>query len=503
MSLLPLLIGGEKYIKALIEEFHDIDKIYNKLKNQAIQLVEPNKIGFFSIIALRKEQELLNTVLVEHVLRDLEQVLKTSSPDPLYGVLETASLVQNEEFIGRILDALERYINDPVKADLLTESIATILETAISQEHVSIVEYLYKKCIDNKDRVIQIIYKEAFADNRVIEQLNKQIIRKIISDGTNGSRKEKGEEIYKSVLKAASLTGNTDFITKVLDLIEKDPEFSSDKDRQAFLQNSLITILENAISAKSVSVMECLCKKYAACSDYVINYLNQKFKDNEFDEICESILVALSNIGNKDIIVSVLDRIQVYQNVSHNEQVIRQVIQNILSNATHYSTGQEDYSLVKQVCYLCTKAGAIKVIFQEECGIFKSSIEKRIEDLEKGNKLLQSEALRECNNSYLPGIVNGLAQTAYIAYDEYTKDPKYNKRQENTDLILSLMQIRNILQFSIDVQESPCHERKGLWSEMRQTLGTFIMRKSDILLENPEPETASSQKEECDILEPV
>lgn len=140
---------------------------------------------------------------------------------------------------------------------------------------------------------------------------------------------------------------------------------------------------------------------------------------------------------------------------------------------------------------------------------FKSSIEKRIEGLEKENKLSQSEALREYNYSYLPGIVNGLAQTAYIAYDEYTKDPKDNKRQENTDLIFSLMQIRNILQFSIDVQKYSCHERQDLWDEMYQTPGTFIIRKrsnnaadeleipvitSDILSENPAPKNQQPQE---------
>ncbi|MCA4774632.1 hypothetical protein IHO40_00310 [Wolbachia endosymbiont of Mansonella ozzardi] len=106
-NLSLLLIASQKYIKAFIEKFHGTGGIYNKLKNQAIQLVEPNKIGFFSAIALRKEQNLLDTVFVEHVLKDLEQVLKTSGSDPLYSVLETASLVQNEEFITIVLGHLK------------------------------------------------------------------------------------------------------------------------------------------------------------------------------------------------------------------------------------------------------------------------------------------------------------------------------------------------------------------------------------------------------------
>ncbi|WP_341824071.1 hypothetical protein [Wolbachia endosymbiont (group A) of Udea olivalis] len=464
LSLLPLLVGGQKYIEAFIEKFHGTDGVYGRLKDQTIQLVEPNKIGFFSVIALRKEQELLNAVFVEYVLRDFGQVLKTSNPDSLYGVLETASLIKNEEFITIVLGAFERYINKLTKKasteELLKKSFVTLLETAISQEHTSVIEYLCKRYTNSADHAIYGIYEQAFADDKVITILGQQILKNI------GARGRK--EIYDLILKTALDAGNIAFI-------------------------------------------EHLCEKCAKCSNDVIGYLNQKFKNNEFDNIHESILIALSNVEytNTDVIVEVLFYTkEIHQNVSHNEQVIRPVIQNILKNATHYSIGQEDYSLVKEVCYLYTEEGAINVIFQEECKIFKSSIEKRIEDLEKENKLLQSEALREYN-SRLPGIVNGLVQTACIVYDEYTKDPKDNKRQKNIDLIFSLMQIRNILQFSIDVQKYSCHERQDLWDEMCQTPGTFIIRKrsnnvadeleipvitSDILSENPGLESTGSQQ---------
>lgn len=468
LSLLPLLVGGQKYIEAFIEKFHGTDGVYGRLKDQTIQLVEPNKIGFFSVIALRKEQELLNAVFVEYVLRDFGQVLKTSNPDSLYGVLETASLIKNEEFITIVLGAFERYINKLTKKasteELLKKSFVTLLETAISQEHTSVIEYLCKRYINNRG---YNIYEQAFANDKVITILRQQILKNI------GARGRK--EIYDLILKTALDAGNIAFI-------------------------------------------EHLCEKCAKCSNDVIGYLNQKFKNNEFDNIHESILIALSNVEytNTDVIVEVLFYTkEIHQNVSHNEQVIRPVIQNILKNATHYSIGQEDYSLVKEVCYLYTEEGAINVIFQEECKIFKSSIEKRIEDLEKENKLLQSEALREYN-SRLPGIVNGLVQTACIVYDEYTKDPKDNKRQKNIDLIFSLMQIRNILQFSIDVQKYSCHERQDLWDEMCQTPGTFIIRKrsnnvadeleipvitSDILSENPGLESAGSKQTEKNIVD--
>ncbi|WP_458695089.1 host RNA manipulator TomO [Wolbachia endosymbiont of Drosophila pseudotakahashii] len=471
LSLLPLLVGGQKYIEAFIEKFHGTDGVYGRLKDQTIQLVEPNKIGFFSVIALRKEQELLNAVFVEYVLRDFGQVLKTSNPDSLYGVLETASLIKNEEFITIVLGAFERYINKLTKKasteELLKKSFVTLLETAISQEHTSVIEYLCKRYTNSADHAIYDVYEQAFADDKVITILGQQILKNI------GARGRK--EIYDLILKTALDAGNIAFI-------------------------------------------EHLCEKCAKCSNDVIGYLNQKFKNNEFDNIHESILIALSNVEytNTDVIVEVLFYTkEIHQNVSHNEQVIRPVIQNILKNATHYSIGQEDYSLVKEVCYLYTEEGAINVIFQEECKIFKSSIEKRIEDLEKENKLLQSEALREYN-SRLSGIVNGLVQTACIVYDEYTKDPKDNKRQKNIDLIFSLMQIRNILQFSIGVQKYSCHERQDLWDEMCQTPGTFIIRKrsnnvadeleipvitSDILSENPGLESAGSKQTEKNIVD--
>ncbi|WP_265026469.1 host RNA manipulator TomO [Wolbachia endosymbiont (group A) of Bibio marci] len=255
LSLLPLLIGSQKYIAAFIERFPDL---YIELKDQVVQLNELNKIGFFSVIALRKEQNLLDTVLIEYVLKDLEQVLQTSSFNPLYGVLETASLVQNEEFIEKVLDVVEGdvkfFLNDLTRKILLKNSFITLLETAISQEHVSIVEYLCRERIEKKDPIIQKIYKEAFADEKIVAQIDKQILKNIHSAGVG--RKEKKQKIYDLILKAALYTGNTDFIIKVLDLIKNDPKFLGNTDRQTFLQNSLVTILDNAIGEKRSSIVQ-------------------------------------------------------------------------------------------------------------------------------------------------------------------------------------------------------------------------------------------------------
>ncbi len=251
LSLLPLLVGNQKYIEAFIEKFHGTDGVYGRLKGQAIQLVEPNKIGFFSVIALRKEQKLLETVFVEYVLRDFGQVLKTSKPDPLYGVLETASLIKNEEFITIVLDAFERYINEPTKKasteELLKKSFATLLETAISQERISVIEYLCKRYTNSADHAIYDVYEQAFADDKVITILKQQILKNI------GARGRK--EIYGLILKTALDAGNIAFI-------------------------------------------EHLCEKCAECSNDVINYLDHKSKNYE------SILIALSNVEGASTIIN-------------------------------------------------------------------------------------------------------------------------------------------------------------------------------------------------------
>ncbi|WP_265034720.1 MULTISPECIES: host RNA manipulator TomO [unclassified Wolbachia] len=331
LSLLPLLVGGQKYIEAFIEKFHGTDGVYGRLKGQAIQLVEPNKIDFFSATALRKEQELLNAVFVEYVLRDFGQVLKTSKPDPLYGVLETASLIKNEEFITIVLDAFERYINEPTKKasteELLKKSFATLLETAISQEHISVIEYLCKRYTNSADHAIYDVYKQAFTDDKVITILRQQILKNI------GARGRK--EIYDLILKTALDAGNIAFI-------------------------------------------EHLCKECAECVNDVINYLDHKLKNNEFDEIYESILVALSNTGSQDIIISVLAHVQIYQSILNNkQQVVRQTIQNILSNAIK----EASYGVVVPLCqHVDLKFAALQAICKEE---FEKALPVVAEQLEK------------------------------------------------------------------------------------------------------------------------
>ncbi|MGL9726353.1 MAG: hypothetical protein ACR5KV_07255 [Wolbachia sp.] len=81
LSLLSLLVGGQKYIEVFIGKFCDVNGIYNEIKDQTIQLGESSKVDFFQAIALRKEQELLKTVLVEYVLRNLEPCIKNKCLD--------------------------------------------------------------------------------------------------------------------------------------------------------------------------------------------------------------------------------------------------------------------------------------------------------------------------------------------------------------------------------------------------------------------------------------
>ncbi|WP_265026167.1 host RNA manipulator TomO [Wolbachia endosymbiont (group A) of Bibio marci] len=365
LSLLPLLVGGQKYIEAFIEKFHGTDGVYGRLKDQAIQLVEPNKIDFFSVIALRKEQELLNAVFVEYVLRDLEQVLKTSKPDPLYGVLETASLIKNEEFITVVLSAFERYVNEPTKKasteELLKKSFATLLETAISQERISIIEYLCKRYTNSADHAIYDVYKQAFADDKVITILRQQILKNI------GARGRK--EIYDLILKTALDAGNIAFIDH-------------------------------------------LCKECAECSNDVINYLDHKSKNNEFDEIYESILVALSNTGSQDIIISTLAHVQIYQSILNNkQQVVRQTIQNILSNAIK----EASYGVVVPLCqHVDLKFAALQAICKEE---FEKALPVVAEQLEKISMELSPSMTR-------------------------------NEYQKNRDTLNNLYLIRNLLKSS-------------------------------------------------------
>ncbi|WP_265037745.1 host RNA manipulator TomO [Wolbachia endosymbiont (group A) of Hylaeus communis] len=230
LNLLHLLVGGEKYIETFIGKFPDL---YQSLKNQAIRL-ENGEVGFFSVIVLREEQELLDKVFAnEDTLQNLKEILKNNTSDPTYGVLEAASLVQNEEFIKKVLDVFERdakqNINDPATKTLLKESCITLLEAAISQECFPIVEYLCKKCIEDKNEAIQTIYKEAFTDDKIIETLKKQILKSI---GTRGRR-----EIYDLMLKTASSADNIIFLGKVLNLV---------KGNTKPFRESFATISENA-----------------------------------------------------------------------------------------------------------------------------------------------------------------------------------------------------------------------------------------------------------------
>lgn len=115
--------------------------------------------------------------------------------------------------------------------------------TAISQEHASIVKYLCEKCNKNDDQ-IQKIYKEALADNKIFEALNKQKIMKKTTDeisGEKNTRNAKAKEIYDLVLTTASRTENIELITKILEKIES---VSTDDDKK-FLQHSLGIILES------------------------------------------------------------------------------------------------------------------------------------------------------------------------------------------------------------------------------------------------------------------
>lgn len=227
LSLLHLIVGSQRYIEIFTEKFTDT---YQSFKNQIIQL-QGSEIGFFSVIAIREEQELLDKVFVnEDALQDLKEILQNNASDPVYGVLEAASLVQNEKFIKKVLDAVERDAKQNINTKtLLKKSCITLLEAAVNQERLSVVEHLCKKCSEDKNEVIQIVYTEAFADDKVIETFKKQILKSI---GVRGRR-----EVYNLMLKTASSTNNIAFMEKVLDLVKGDKQL---------LRESLTTISENS-----------------------------------------------------------------------------------------------------------------------------------------------------------------------------------------------------------------------------------------------------------------
>lgn len=92
----------------------------------------------------------------------------------------------------------------------------------------------------------------------------------------------------------------------------------------------------------NIAFIEHLCKECAECSNDVINYLDHKSKNNEFDEIYESILVALSNVENTNtnVIVNVLFYTEkIYQSDSDDE---RSEVSSIASNGSLTRNGEEE-----------------------------------------------------------------------------------------------------------------------------------------------------------------
>lgn len=251
-NLLQLAVGGQKYIEVFTKKFHDLysdslDSI--KLTDQTVQLgILNHEIGFFSFIALRKEQNLLDAVLVEYVLRDFAKTLETGKKNNLYGISETVALAKNEGFINTVLGAFERDVSNQTKQDLLKNSFITLLTTAMNQEHVHIVKYLCKKCTESKDSATQKIYEEALADDKIFNMLKGHILKKIEVRGRR--------DIYDLILESASNAGNISCIEKILDLDKV-------KNNSQFLRESLTTVLNSAIGTKSSPVIERLLEKYS------------------------------------------------------------------------------------------------------------------------------------------------------------------------------------------------------------------------------------------------
>lgn len=252
-SLLPLLVGGEWYASEFIKRFPELYQ-KQKLKEKTITLFNGETISLFSAMALRKEQGLLDAVLVQYALNDLKPELQKDQEAgealeaqghykyPPYGVLAGAAMVGNNVFVEKVLEFIEK--GDSSGNDLLKSSVITLLVNAVSMEVDSIVECLCKKCIEHKNPVVQKIYQAALSDDEVIKQIKKQILGNIHC--AEGNRLHKQQDIYETILKTASRVNNMKFVVKILDEIESNPQlFTTDKDGKNFLRDSLNAILEH------------------------------------------------------------------------------------------------------------------------------------------------------------------------------------------------------------------------------------------------------------------
>ncbi|APR98046.1 host RNA manipulator TomO [Wolbachia endosymbiont of Folsomia candida] len=410
--LLSSLVGGRRYIEIFTEKFPDL---YQSLKEQIIK-TQCGQVNFFSVIALRNEQAFLQAVLVPYVLKDLIETLQTSRSDPLYvyGVFETASLAQNEPFITMVLDIFEKCADDEIKKDLLTRSIVNLLASAMSQEHVSIVEYLCQRYIRSAGRGTYSIYEQAFADDKVISVLKEQILKNI-----NARSRRK---IYDLILKITLDSGNIGFI-------------------------------------------ESLCKKCSECSDDVINYLKQKLKNNEFDNVYESILIALSNTRNKDIVTSVFAYMQIYQeNGRNSKDVIRKVIRNILKNAIE----EADEIVIALLCDLsCSdqQTPAMQAIYKGEFDTALAIVEEQIE--KTSQRLVKTPEA----GGVIYNIVQMIPFYGEAAQEEVFADITFVEYCKITAIISTLYRIRGFLQSNTGIQ--------------RQA-NTQVVNATDVLVQEPQ-----------------
>lgn len=248
LSLILLLIGGKQYISEFIKRFPELYQ-EQKLKEKTI-LSNEKTIGFFSVIAANKYQELLEAVLTQDALGDLKLELQKAQEDPLYGMLEVASLMENQVFIEKVLEFIERGDDgNSSENDLLKSSFITLLATTISQESTSIAGYLCEKCTENKDPAIQEIYKTAISDNKIIEKINKQILLNI--HRAEGKRQQKQQKIYETILKTALRVGNMELVTTLLNEIENKSQLLADYEieikPQLFITKNLLRDSLNAI----------------------------------------------------------------------------------------------------------------------------------------------------------------------------------------------------------------------------------------------------------------
>ena len=256
LNLSYLLIGDKKYTEIFISRFSEF---YEKLKNQRMKLSD-GEIGFFGILALKQNKDLLNEV-IKYAPKDFEEEI-SKIIDSRYGSVEIASMMGNIEFIEQVLKRVQD-----------SEVITTILRGAISQEQLEIVRLISNSYM-NGDEKIKQLYIKAFISDNVIGQINNQLFRSL----SERSRKEIYTQILITLLNADSWQA----IEKIL--VNAENRFIN-KNHEP-LHYTLLIILEYA--RNQANMVAKLFNRYNSLYDENIKKMYQGFLTQDHSFVVEN-----------------------------------------------------------------------------------------------------------------------------------------------------------------------------------------------------------------------